>query len=341
MNMLKQVVGIDVSMKTLAVALGCIDQQQQQSIIASTTVPNTPDGFVTLFSWIDEHRLPDVVLWVVMEATGVYYQRLAIAAHEHGLCVDVVLPNKIKHFALSLNQKSKTDAVDARTITRYGLERTLRRWTPPDPLLAELKALVREHHHITEMKTEILNRLHAYKHAADAPKSIIRRLRAQRDLFNKQLDAIDKELAKLVASNAEIAESVAVIGSIKGIGALTATGVVAETNHFELIANAKQIVGFSGLDPQLRESGQFKGKTPISKKGSSYLRRLLYMPTLSVIRHDKRLSQYYQQMLGRKPAKKVAIVAVMRKLLTLIYTLWKKRERYDPEYYLRARPSLG
>jgi transposase len=168
-TILKQAVGIDVASQSLRACIGTISLEQQITHTSSADFANTPTGIAALLKWITKHRLNDLPISVLMEATGVYHERLAVALHEEGYTVVIVLPNKIKHFAQSLNLKSKTDAIDAEVILRYGLERQQTPWQPPMALLAELKAIVRQHNDIQTMLTEVRNRLHASQKAASTP----------------------------------------------------------------------------------------------------------------------------------------------------------------------------
>jgi transposase len=335
MPIIKQVIGVDVSSESLVVCCAQIDDSQQISVIATATFANSAAGFKEFHRFASTHRrrqAAELPLWVVMEATGVYHEKLAttlIAADYH---VSIVLANKIKHYALSLNLKSKTDRIDAVTIARYGLERQLSLWQPASELLSALKSLVREHENIQTILTEVRNRLHALQHSATASKPTLKRLRQQRDLLEKQRQQIDREITALISSSEELSESASFITSIPGVGLLTAAGVLAETNQFDLIDDAKQLISYSGLDPKLHESGKWKGQTHISHRGNSHLRRILYMPALSAIRHNKPLRALYERLAIKKGKKMVAVIAVMRKLLELIYTLWKKRQYFDPNY---------
>jgi transposase len=333
-SLFKQVVGVDVASDSLVAAIGTISTHQTITRTATAEFANTTAGIAKLLTWIEKHRHSDVPLSVLMEATGIYHQRLATTLVEQDYTVSIVLPNKIKHFAQSLNQKSKTDAIDASVIMRYGLERQLAPWQPPSALLSQIKALVREHSDIQEMLTEVRNRLHAADRAVATPKRIIKRLRQQRDLLKKQLKQIEQELTELVASDDDLSEVAECLESIPGVGRLTAVGIIAETNNFVLFEEAGQLVSFSGLDPQLRESGSWAGKTTISGRGNAHIRRILYMPALAATRFNKPLKAVYQRLVAAKGQKMIALTAVMRKLLVLMFTLAKKRQRFDPNYHL-------
>ena len=147
MNILKQTVGIDISYKKFDARFGTIDTQQQNTLSTSKSFKNSPAGFKLFLLWVKKLIVShDVPLIFVMEATGVYYEHLAHFLLHHGYQVAVVLPNKIKNYAKSLESKSKTDPLDAAVITRFGLERQLKLWTPPSDALKALRDVCREYH---------------------------------------------------------------------------------------------------------------------------------------------------------------------------------------------------
>ncbi|MDF4223567.1 IS110 family transposase, partial [Maribacter sp. M208] len=110
-----------------------------------------------------------------------------------------------------------------------------------------------------------------------------------------------------------------------------------ETLGFESIVNAKQLASYAGYDVVLRESGNYKGKTRISKKGNSHIRAVLHMPSMTCVRCNPTLKQYYNRLKPNKAKPLVALVAVQRKLLILMYTLWKNEENYDDEYEIKKQ----
>jgi hypothetical protein len=128
--------------------------------------------------------------------------------------------------------------------------------------------------------------------------------------------------------------------SIPGVGILTAATVIAETRGFADTVNCRQIAGYCGLDVQISESGTWKGQSRISKKGNSHLRHALYMPALSKIRYVPSTKERYEKLKGRTCPMK-AIVAECRKMICLMYTLWKKEEMYSPDYKNDKNKSAG
>ena len=274
----------------------------------------------------------DTEIQFVMEATGVYYENLAYFLSEENKFVSVILPNKIKNFAKTLDNKSKTDDLDAAAITQFGLEKTLNQWEVPSPNFKILKELSREYQNIKQVSTAVKNRLHAKEHSHSPLKETEKRLKEQLKLYNQQLKQIKNQIQELIRQDDDLNSRIKKIQTIKGVGLMTVVSLIAETNGFALIKNAKQLTSYGGLDIVHNQSGKFSGKTRISKKGNKFIRESLYMPALCACRFNNKLKNIYIKLAIRKNNKKIAIIAVARKLLTLIFTLWKNNTEYIPNY---------
>ncbi|CAN5604501.1 IS110 family transposase [soil metagenome] len=334
MKLIKKVTGIDISMDSMTVCFGTIDDNLDKKISKSFTFSNDLKGFKKLINSIDHidalrSDKNDIPLWFVVEATGVYYERLAYFLSENNFQVSVILPNKSKNFFKTLENKSKTDSLDAAALTQYGLEKTLKAWKAPQKIYKQLKELTRELHSLIEMRTQLKNRLHAKKHSYEADEQIIKRLNQQIRFFSNQMDQIEQQIKDLVRSDKDLNARIKKIITAKGIGFKTAVSVISETNGFDLIQNQRQLTSYAGYDPRHQQSGTYKGKTPISKKGNKFLRNAVYLPALSAARFNENLKALYKRLCISKNNKKVALVAVARKLLILIYTLWKKDQVFE------------
>lgn len=333
MNILKQTVGIDVSYKTFDARFGTIDTQQNTIVSQAKSFKNAPAGFKLFLRWLKTFILSkDISLVFVMEATGVYYELLAHFLLEHGYHVAVVLPNKIRNYAKSLESKSKTDPIDAATITRFGLERRLSLWNPPSENIKTLRDLCREYHSLKTTTTEIKNQCHALNVSFKPHRESFKRKQQLLRFLNRQIALIEKELHDLVKTEPELAQHLKHIKTAKGLGDITILTVLAETRCFELVSNQKQLTSYAGLDIVFNDSGLKKGKTSISKKGNKFIRKALFMPALSACRANPKMKELYQRLVAKGKNKKLAIIAVARKLLLLIYTLWKNNSVFIPNY---------
>lgn len=333
MNILKQSVGIDISMDYFEARLGSIDKTLEMNISESEKFKNNLNGFKKLLKWVDKRKhSSSAPITFVMEVTGVYYERLANFLYKQNLQVAVILPNKIKNFAKSLETKSKTDPIDAASITKFSLGRNLKLWQPPEPFIASIKGLSREYHTLKGMITEIKNQLHAKDSAYLKDKSTIKRKRQLLKTLEKQTKEILSEIKKLFESKTELKEKIRKVSTIKGIGEITIITILAETNFFEQVTSIKQLVSYAGLDVVLNESGKKKGKTTISKKGNKFIRKALFMPAMSACKHNPKLKEFYQRLVSKGKNKKAVLIAVARKLLILIFTIWKNGTEYIPNY---------
>jgi transposase len=142
-------VGIDIAEDTFVACFGRIETTQQLHFGKQTTFPNTVVGFVDLLSWTTRQHVKSAPLWFIVEATGVYYEELAYFLADKAQALNVLLPNKAKHFAQRTEHQSKTDQLDARLLCRLGLERVLPARQPPSAVLRQLRALARERQSLT------------------------------------------------------------------------------------------------------------------------------------------------------------------------------------------------
>jgi transposase len=332
-NILKQVVGIDVAQKELVVCLGKMYDDLKPELYAFRSFANTSKGFTALVEWVK--KLTDAALPAryVMEATGVYHEALAYFLDDRHLEVTVVLPNKISNYARTLEIKTVTDKTASEAIARFGLERNLEQWHRPPKAFKTLRQLTRERDQVVQLRSMIKNQIHAELTEAEPNKSSIDRMKKQILFFDKQEKEIMKELSNLVKEDANLKGSVELICSIPGIGMLTAVTILAETNGFELIRNKRQLTSYAGLDVKEKQSGtSVKGKPRISKKGNKYLRKAMHLPALAAIRKDERFKAVFARLVGKHGIKMKAAVAVQRKLLEMVYIIFKTQTPYDINY---------
>lgn len=332
-QILKHAVGIDVAQKELVVCLGCIYDDFHIDILSSKTFINSLKGFSALMLWVQKHKLELQDIYFVMEATGVYHQPLAYHLDQHNLKVNIVLPNKISNYMRTLDIKTITDHTAAQAITRFGLERKLDNWNRPKEIYLRLKQLTRERDQLIIERTHSKNQLHAEKSEAFPNPSAIRRVNERIKLLNKQEKQITNEIESLIHADKQVKNSVDLICSIPGIGIVTAAIVLAETNGFELITNRRQLASYAGFDIKEKQSGtSIKGKSRISKKGNKFLRKAMYMPSLSAIQCDSRARTTFSRLVSRHGIKMKAGIAVQRKLLEMTFTIFKTRRPYDKNF---------
>ena len=332
---LKQCLGIDVSKDKLDVCFSKMLANQVVKIQGTHSFSNTPAGWKALSTWVKRfYKTVEIPLGVVVEATGVYHEGAAYYLKNAGFSVSIVLPNKSKYFAKSLNVKSKNDQVDAQVLARMGLERNLAVWKGASETMLTLKRLSREREALLAQKTVVGNQLHAHLHQYNPNAQTTKRRKQLIAFLAKQVKIVEKQMLTVLETDLELKAKVENVCTIKGIRILTAITIIAETNGFDLIENKNQLVSYAGYDVVERQSGtSLLGKTRISKKGNSHIRKALFFPAMSAAMHDPKMKNLYERIEEKNPkVKMIGAVAVQRKLLVLVYTIYKTDEPFDSNY---------
>ena len=328
---LKYGVGIDMGKDKFHACLSAIDAGGHIKIKATHHFANSPKGRTEFDRWCAHHqKSKDVPIHYLMEATGVYYEHLALLLHQKGAQVCVVLPQKAKHYVKALGIKTKTDGVDAQALATMVCQQRLEAWRPISRAMYELRQLTRQQADLQVFKTKISNHLMSLEQGMYQAKEVKKQMVKLLAEIEKQIEEWEKLIAKAIANNAEWKRKVEQICAIKGVGMLTLAQLITETNEFALFENQRQLVSYAGYDVVENQSGKRVGKTRISKRGNSRIRHSLHMAALMVVRYDQRpFVGLYERVFERTKVKMKGYVAVQRKLLTLIYALWKKDEKYD------------
>lgn len=343
MNPLKLTLGIDVAKDDCKCNLSKLSGELEVKVIASKTFVNAHNGLQELLKWIQKHTkgFKDVAIGVVVEASGVYHERFALGLQQAGYRISVVLPNKAKQYMQSLGIKTKNDQVDAKALARMGCEQHLEQWSPLSPFFHQLRTYTRLHEDIQHKRTDTLNQLHALRHSALQFKEAIKILEQLIDVFDQELDKVKQLITAHVNGEQEVKQRIDKVCSVKGLGLLSVATVAAETNGFALIKNIAQLVSYAGYDVVENQSGKRVGKTRISKKGNSHIRRILFMPCLQMNTYQVgTMGALYQRTFDNHGIKMKSYVAIQRKLLIIIYTLWKKNQAFDPNYHTKISSGV-
>ena len=307
-------VGIDVSSQTLEVA--------SSNQAKTWQLPNDTGGLESLVSRLLELK-PALV---VLEATGGYEFETACALQAAGLAVAVVNPRTARDFARAMGALAKTDALDARMLA--AVARVLHqhpereRFVKPlaDAELQRLQALVLRRRQLVQMITSERQRMRV-SHVAARP-SIERVI----DFLKTELGDSDAEVAAHVQRHH--AELAAALTSVPGIGAASVAVLLAELPELGKL-DRRRVAALVGVAPLNRDSGQMRGQRSIWG-GRADVRRTLYMATLTAVRHNPIVKTHYERLLAAGKRKKVALVACMRKLLTMLNAIAKQGSTWDP-----------
>lgn len=331
---LKHSLGLDISGKDIKACMVVIDHQQHVKVKSSKTVLNTKNGLKELHSWILKwHDNTVAPLSVCMEATGVYHENCAYFLYELGYGVSIVLPNKAKRYLQSLGIKSKNDSIDAKGLAHMGAQQRLELWEPIGHFYYELRILTRQHQSLKEALVAEQSRLHAAKAASRQIPFEIKQIKSHIAFLEKQCENLDIEIKRLINSDEEIKTKFKKVMKLYGIFVLSSATIIAETGGFLLFKNYKQLVSYAGYDVIENQSGNHVGKTKISKKGNSRIRRILFMPSLTAKgKKESIFGKLYQRVYDRTGVKMKGVVAVQKKLLLMIYYIWTKDIDFDHNF---------
>jgi transposase len=332
-KVVKQVAGIDVAQKELVVTLGHLLDDFSIELFAYKVFKNSDSGFKTLVEWTEKQTDNSTGVRYVMEATGVYHQKFAYYLSNNKLEVSIVLPNKISNYMRTLELKTITDKSCSQAIAQFGLERRLDIWFKPKAVYKELQQLTRERDQIVQERSIIKNQIHAEIVEVEPNQKSMERMQARIRFLNSQEKEIKEDINSLVNENPDLKQIINRVKTIPGVGELTAVIVLAETNGFELIRNKSQLSSYAGLDIKEKQSGtSVKGKPRISKKGNRNLRKSMHFPALTAVKWDDNFREIYARLISKHGIKMKALVAIQRKILELIYILFKNETIYDKEY---------
>ena len=281
---------------------------------------NTPAGIKTCMDQLAPRR-PALI---VLENTGGYETDLAVALQAAGLPVAVVNPRRIREFARATGQLAKTDRIDAQIIARYAAMLQ----PPPrgvwDAQTRAIKALVARRHQLVEMRTAEKNRR---EHAGDA--AITKSIAAVIKAIERELEKVERQLHDLISRTPELQHKAETLKSVPGIADTTAMMLVAEVPELGQL-NRRQIAALIGVAPINRDSGAYRGKR-MTGGGRCDVRARLYMPTLVAIRFNPVIRKFYQRLVNGGKKKMTAVIAAMRKLLTILNVMIAKNEYWNPK----------
>lgn len=285
---------------------------------------NTREGITILAQWLGDQG----VVLAVCEPTGGYERQLASGLREAGLGVHLAHPNRVRAFARACGYEAKTDVLDAQVLCRFGQAFALEQ-SPQgeiEPERAELRELLRRRRQLVDQRVQEMNRL-------DKGLSEAARASTQRhiDWLSKEIARLDREYRSVLNSSREMSERAKLYRSVRGVGGLTAAVLVADLPELGQ-GEAKGLASLVGLAPWSRDSGRQRGYRAI-RGGRGSVRRALYLAALSVIRRkDTAIGRFYRHLRQRGKPGKVAMVAVMRKLLLQLHAVARRGTPWVENY---------
>jgi transposase len=309
-------VGIDVSKARLDIA--------RRPSGESESVSNDQAGIQTLIKRLGALQ-PALI---VLEATGGLERGVTRALASAELPVVVVNPRQVRDFAKATGQLAKTDRIDALVLARFGqaLRPSVR--PLPDEVTLELRALIARRRQITEMIVAERNRLSV------ASKAVSKRIDAHLRWLETELGRADKDLDQSIRQSPIWQENQDLLKSVPGIGPIVSRTLLAELPELGEL-NRRQIAALAGVAPFNCDSGKLQGRRAIWG-GRASVRAVLYMAALVASRRNAVIQALYQRLLKAGKARKVALVACMRKLLTILNAMIKHKTRWSETFSVQT-----
>ncbi len=304
-------IGIDVSKATLDV----YDGQE------SYKVSNDLSGYKAITQLASKEEL-----CLIFEPTGIYAHNLILYCQKYHIKAIIVGSKEARDYARSIKQRSKTDKIDAKVLYRYHTQIEEENITVPF-LDTHMRAITQKHN-VNEKYQKMIRQLKNLIEATDnADKVLLASLKKQITSLEKSSQKLLETIEGLLVANKEHKAVITHLQTIPGVAKKSALVILMEILRYPK-ARSHEFVALMGLDPVLKDSGVFRGKSRISKQGGRYLREKLYMSTVVAIQYNDRLKLFYERLVQNGKPKKLALIAAMRKLLRIAFAVVKNKEPY-------------
>lgn len=312
-------VGIDIAKATFEVAVVA------DGAVTLGSYRNDRDGISGFLAWLK--TLEATPVRVGMEATGRYWEALAMALHQADYAVSVVNPAQISAFRTAHLKRAKTDRTDARLIATFCQQCQPPLWLPPPPPVHELQALT---HHYQTLVTE-RDRVHNRLKALNPSDFVTDQLRDHVTFLNRQIKALVKQIRTHMQGDDDLKRNRELLLSIPGIGPVAVAALLGELGDASHFASADQLVAYAGLCPTIFTSGTSVHKpSRLSKTGNAFLRKVLYMPAVVARLHNPRIKALSDRMTAKGKCKMEIIGAAMHKLLRIVFGVLRSQTPFLP-----------
>jgi len=314
-------VGIDVAKTKLDVVLRLGERAIHQ------VFANTAEGFTALDAWLSSFGLSPVQVRICLEATGSYSDALALDLFARGYTLSVLNPAVLVDYRRSQNIRSKTDKLDAHLLARYAQEKQPRAYTPLPDEIVTLRALLHHRDDVQHMLRQERNRLEAGR----MTQAIQQRVRTHVEALQAEFKTTEGEIKAHLKAHAHLKAIWQRLQTIPGIGWLTAARLLAHLGEIERFEKVGSLVSLAGLAIKEHSSGSsVRGKAEIDRHGRKDLRQTLSMSALVAKRVSPHMQGWAKRLQAQGKPKKIILVAIMRKLLHIVYGVWKKEQDYQP-----------
>jgi transposase len=318
--------GVDVSKDRLDVCLRWSEPErhyeEEEEEEEAFVVDYDDSGIDALVSRLLEER----TVLVILEATGGFERTVVGALAAEGLPLVVVNPRQVRDFARATGRLAKTDRIDAAILARFAEAVRPAPKPLPDREIRALQAIVARRRQLLGMLVAENNRL------ASAPKPVAKRIEAHVRWLEKELSRTERDLEAAIESSPVLGENEALLRSVPGVGPVLARTLLAGVPELGTLTH-KRLAALVGVAPLNRDSGTLRGHRGVWG-GRAEVRAALYMGALVATRHNPVIGEFYERLLAAGKPKKVALVACMRKLLSILNAVLKHRTPWRVPHHL-------
>lgn len=326
--------GIDVSQEKLDVCA----HGPEGEMHPVEPVDNTHEGFHELDTAVSTLRTDTDAdeVHLVLEPTGGYELPLARFALAQDWRVSMPNPHKVRQWAEGVGYRAKTDHMDAEMLAEFGAARDLPAWKPVPDEVMTLETLLQRQEDLKKILHQERNRLHALNSRECDETFVLDEVRDHIADLEMRLDEIETVIKDHVKAHPELYDNIKLIRTVPGVGRRNAYRILVLLYRWgtltEFAGSSKALTAYVGLDPQHHRSGSSVYRPPhISKKGDPIFRRTFYWAAFGGIRGDNALRHFYQRLVGRGKAKKLALVAGARKVLIWAWAVFRDQREFQPE----------
>lgn len=321
-------VGVDVSKDKL----DCLWLRDIENLKVKTKViKNTSNGVAVFAKWlVNTIKKPAEQIVIVMEATGVYHEKLSYGLYQQGFRVVVANPAKIKAYAESLGATHKTDKQDSLVIARYGVSNKPALWEPEPIEVRELKALITRLEAIEKDYQREANRKEKAE-ITKVSKLVVQSIEKTMSYLKEEKARLENQIDDHIDRHPRLKQDRKLLESIPGIGPKLSC-LMLSVIRSRSFTKASQLAAYLGLIPRLVESGAFKGRSHLSKTGPSMIRAKLYMATVTASNCNPHIKKQKERLLANGKCKMEALGAAMRKLVQICFGVIKNQKEYSPQW---------
>jgi len=331
----KLILGVDMAKKNFEAAIRFEGSKEDVGKFA-----NDAEGYQALDKKVNElcKKYATHQMHLIIEATGGYEASLVAYAHEQGWLVSMPNPKQVRDWAKGVGYRVKNDKVDARILAHYGEERRPPTRLPLAVEVGELDSLLKRRLDLEQALHKEQTRLSEFEGRPGIHAAVQQSFRQVILALEEALAVVQDEIETLCQSHQPFRHDRQRLLAMPGVGEKVVLPLLVKLHQFQTLTDgmgdAKSLTSFIGLDPQIYQSGASVRRRPgISKMGDSELRRLLYMGALGGVSGQNSLKAFYQRLIARGKAKKVALVACARKILVWAWTLFSQQTDWIPNFH--------